>query len=90
MNALGSLAIPYAIRIPLVLSMRGTLGEGNPSQVPMGRATAALLEALGIQVFQLVDPEPRGPRWPGVLELGVRRGHAERADAARARAWRRT
>ncbi len=39
LNALGSFAIPYAIGIPLVLSMRGTLGEENPAQVPMGRAT---------------------------------------------------
>ena len=30
LNALGSFAIPYAIGIPLVLSMRGTLGEENP------------------------------------------------------------
>ena len=39
LNAFGSFAIPYGIGVPLVLSMRGTLGEANPSQVPMGRAT---------------------------------------------------
>ena len=55
LNALGSLAIPYGLGIPLVLSMRGTLGESNPAQVPMGRATPALLAALGIQAFWLRD-----------------------------------
>jgi sulfopyruvate decarboxylase subunit alpha len=50
-NALGSLAVPYRLGIPLVVSMRGTLGEANPSQVPMGRAATGLLSALGIQAF---------------------------------------
>lgn len=53
LNALGSLAVPYGLAVPLVVSMRGTLGERNPSQLPMGRATRPLLEALGIQVFSL-------------------------------------
>ena len=34
--------------------MRGTLGERNPSQMPLGRATAAgMLELLGVQPFSL-------------------------------------
>jgi sulfopyruvate decarboxylase subunit alpha len=36
--------------------MRGTLGERNPAQVPMGRATATVLGALGIQAFAVDDP----------------------------------
>jgi sulfopyruvate decarboxylase alpha subunit len=67
LNALGSFAIPYAIGIPLVLSMRGTLGEENPSQVPMGRATTALLDALGIQSYPVATPEQAGPVTRGVL-----------------------
>ena len=51
LNAIGSLAIPYDVGVPIILSMRGTLGERNPSQVPMGGATTPLLEALGIQAF---------------------------------------
>ena len=47
LNALGSLAIPYGYGFPLVLSMRGSLGERNPSQLPLGRATPALLRSLG-------------------------------------------
>ena len=67
LNALGSFAIPYAIGIPLVLSMRGTLGEENPSQVPMGRATVGLLAALGIPSYPVLDPDRAGPTMTGVL-----------------------
>ncbi|HEY1480406.1 MAG TPA: thiamine pyrophosphate-binding protein [Gaiellales bacterium] len=67
LNALGSFAIPYALGIPLVLSMRGTLGEENPSQVPMGRATVALLATLGIQSHPVADPARAGPTTTGVL-----------------------
>src|SRR3954468_10796331 len=44
-NAIGSLVIPYGLAFPVVLSMRGTLGERNPAQMPLGRATVAILEA---------------------------------------------
>jgi sulfopyruvate decarboxylase alpha subunit len=57
LNALGSLVLPYGLGVPLIVSMRGTLGERNPSQVPMGRAAGALLAALGIQAFTVSDPE---------------------------------
>jgi len=56
LNALASFVIPYGLGIPLVISMRGTLGERNPAQVPMGRATATVLGALGIQAFAVDDP----------------------------------
>ena len=35
-NAIGSLVVPYGLGFPVVLSMRGTLGERNPSQMPLG------------------------------------------------------
>src|SRR3954469_25561353 len=56
LNAIGSLVIPYGLAFPVVLSMRGTLGERNPAQMPLGRATVAMLEALGIQAFSLRSP----------------------------------
>lgn len=74
LNALGSLAIPYALGIPLVLSMRGTLGEANPSQVPMGRATVKLLDALGIQVFPIANEERARVVADGVLKLSFETG----------------
>jgi sulfopyruvate decarboxylase alpha subunit len=69
LNAFGSFAIPYGLGIPVVLSMRGTLGEANPSQVPMGRATTALLAALGIQAFPVAAEEQAGPATAGALTL---------------------
>ena len=56
LNAVGSLVIPYGLAFPVVLSMRGTLGERNPAQMPLGRSTVATLDALGVQSFPLRDP----------------------------------
>jgi sulfopyruvate decarboxylase alpha subunit len=56
LNAIGSLVIPYGLGFPVVVSMRGTLGERNPAQMPLGRTTVAMLEALGIQAFSLRRP----------------------------------
>jgi sulfopyruvate decarboxylase TPP-binding subunit len=53
LNAIGSLALPYGYGFPLILSMRGTLGEANPAQVPLGRSSAAMLGLLGIQSFSV-------------------------------------
>jgi sulfopyruvate decarboxylase TPP-binding subunit len=60
LNAIGSLVLPYGLGFPVVVSMRGTLGERNPSQMPLGRTTVAMLEALGIQPFSLSDPNAAG------------------------------
>jgi len=74
LNALGSFAIPYAIGIPIIVSMRGTLGEANPSQVPMGRATRPLLDSLGIQSFPVAAESGAGPAAAGVLTLAFETG----------------
>jgi sulfopyruvate decarboxylase subunit alpha len=74
LNALGSFVIPYDLGLPLVISMRGTLGEGNPSQVPMGRATASLLAALGIQSFGAHTEEDIRQLTPGVFRLALETG----------------
>jgi sulfopyruvate decarboxylase alpha subunit len=48
-NVLGTVQV---CRFPLVMivTMRGEEGEFNPWQVPMGRATAPVLEAMGVRV----------------------------------------
>jgi sulfopyruvate decarboxylase alpha subunit len=56
LNAIGSLVMPYGLGFPLIVSMRGTLGERNPAQVALGRTAAAMLDALGVQSFPLRDP----------------------------------
>ena len=51
-NCVNMLALPVACRFPLVMlvTMRGEPGESNPAQLPMGRATGRVLEALGVHV----------------------------------------
>jgi sulfopyruvate decarboxylase alpha subunit len=49
LNAIGSLAIAYRIPFPMVISLRGELGEFNPAQLAMGRAVPGCLSALGLQ-----------------------------------------
>lgn len=75
-NALGSLAIPYELAMPLVISMRGTRGERNPAQVAMGEATAPLLEALGVQTLSIRSEADVEPLTKGLLELCFERGRA--------------
>jgi sulfopyruvate decarboxylase subunit alpha len=74
LNAIGSLCLPYGIGVPMVVSMRGTLGERNPSQVPMGRATPALLAAVAIQDFPLTDPDRARATMAGAMELAFSTG----------------
>lgn len=69
LNALGSLVLPYGLGVPLIISMRGTLGELNPAQVPIGRATPALLAALGIQAFHAGDPDAVAAAGAGVVRM---------------------
>ena len=69
LNAIGSLVIPYGLGFPVVISMRGTLGERNPSQMPLGRTTVAMLEALGVQPFPLSRPDAVAPIVKGALAV---------------------
>jgi sulfopyruvate decarboxylase alpha subunit len=49
LNALGSLAMAYRIPFPMLVSLRGELGEFNPAQLHMGRAVPGCLDALTIR-----------------------------------------
>jgi sulfopyruvate decarboxylase alpha subunit len=69
LNAIGSLVVPYGLGFPVVISMRGTLGERNPSQMPLGRTTVAMLEALGVQAFPLASPDAVAPIVRGALAV---------------------
>ena len=53
LNAIGSLVVPYGLGFPVVISLRGGLGERNPAQMPLGRAAHGLLAQLGIEAFSL-------------------------------------
>jgi sulfopyruvate decarboxylase alpha subunit len=74
LNALGSLAVPYRLGLPLVVSMRGTLGEANPSQVPLGRSAAGLLSTLGIQSFPVRTAAAAAQVTAGVVTLAFQAG----------------
>ena len=83
-NAIGSLVVPYGLGFPAVLSMRGALGERNPSQMPLGRATVGMLDLLGVQAFPLSSPGDAGAVARGALAVAEGRARA-RPDRARAR-----
>jgi sulfopyruvate decarboxylase alpha subunit len=51
-NCINMLTLPIACQFPLLMlvTMRGDHGEFNPAQMPMGTATQAVLEAMGVIV----------------------------------------
>ena len=51
-NCINMLSLPAACQFPLLMlvTMRGDHGEFNPWQIPMGEATQAVLEAMGVIV----------------------------------------
>ena len=53
-NCINMLSLPVIARVPLLMlvTMRGEWAEFNPWQVPMGQATQASLEAIGVTVLR--------------------------------------
>lgn len=53
-NCINMLSLPVQSRTPLLMlvTMRGEWNEFNPWQVPMGQATQAALEAIGVTVLR--------------------------------------
>ena len=49
-NAIASLTCACQFPLFMLVTMRGEWGEGNPWQIPMGRAVAPVLETLGVRV----------------------------------------
>jgi sulfopyruvate decarboxylase alpha subunit len=56
-NCINMLSLPIACQMPLLIlvTMRGEWGEFNPWQVPMGRATQTVLEAMNVIVRRADD-----------------------------------
>ena len=69
-NCVNVLGMVQECRFPLVMlvTMRGEYGEFNPWQVPMGRATPEVLEAMGVVVHTAESPE----EVPVVLDAALR------------------
>jgi len=56
-NALGSLYQLYSLPLVMIMSHRGTVGEPIIGQVPMGKATPKILEAMELKYFNPKTPE---------------------------------
>ncbi|MGY3450313.1 phosphonopyruvate decarboxylase [Bradyrhizobium sp. USDA 4353] len=61
-NCVNMLSLLASCRFPFLtfVTMRGEWAEFNPWQVPMGRATQAAFEIMGVTVFRLERPEEAG------------------------------
>jgi sulfopyruvate decarboxylase alpha subunit len=62
-NCINALGMTRECRFPLLMlvTMRGQMGEFNPWQVPMGQATPAVLEAMGVVVHEANAAEAIAP-----------------------------
>ena len=68
-NAIGSLCIVCRLPIPMFINVRGELGEFNIAQVPMGRATRPVLDAIGVRHYTLENLESLSDMVDGALDL---------------------
>jgi sulfopyruvate decarboxylase alpha subunit len=66
-NALGTVK-ECRIPLPMLVTMRGEYGEFNPWQVPMGQATPAVLEAMGV----VVQPVREAADVPAAADAALR------------------
>lgn len=61
-NTVNMLSLAASLKMPFLtlVTMRGEWGEFNPWQVPMGAATQAVLEAMGVHVRRADHAEDAG------------------------------
>jgi sulfopyruvate decarboxylase alpha subunit len=77
-NLINVLGMVKVCRFPLVMivTMRGEAGEFNSWQVPMGEATARVLEAMGVTVLRAEKEEEISPSVRNALHSSFRDGSA--------------
>lgn len=73
-----SLAVNGAFPLPMLVTMRGEWAEFNGWQVPMGQATAPVLEAMGVIVHRAERADEVACTVAGAFELAFQ---SERAVA---------
>jgi len=66
-NVLGTIK-ECRVPLPMLITMRGEYGEFNPWQVPMGQATPAVLEAMGV----VVQPVREAAGVPAAVDAALR------------------
>ena len=77
-NCINMLSLTNGARFPFLtlVSMRGDFGEGNPWQFPMGKATPAVLEAMGVIVLRVDAPEQVVPTVQAACTMAFQSGEA--------------
>jgi sulfopyruvate decarboxylase alpha subunit len=75
-NIINMLSIANECRFPLLMlvTMRGEWGEFNPWQVPMGQATEKALQAAGVIVHHVDDPDRVGETVAAATKLAFGAG----------------
>ena len=68
-NALGSLFAAMRIPVPMIINMRGELGDYNYAQVPLGRAMRPILDSMGFQHFTLSRQDETEKIVDGAMKL---------------------
>lgn len=73
-NCINMLSLQANGRFPFLalITMRGTYGEQNPWQVPMGRAVRPCLEAIGVHVLELERHEDLKEMTQAAMNLAFR------------------
>ena len=64
-----SLSVLHRTPLPMIVTMRGDFGEFNPAQVPMGKATQPVLEAMGALVHRADTPGDVAPTVDATLRM---------------------
>jgi sulfopyruvate decarboxylase alpha subunit len=77
-NCINMLSLIKGGRFPFLtlVSMRGDFGEGNPWQFPMGQATQAVLEAMGVICLRIDRPEDVIPTTSAALTMVFKSGQS--------------
>lgn len=77
-NCINMLSLTNGARFPFLtlVSMRGDFGEGNPWQFPMGKATPAVLEAMGVIVLRVDAPDQVLPTLQAACTMAFQSGEA--------------
>jgi sulfopyruvate decarboxylase alpha subunit len=77
-NCINALSLAAAVRAPclMLVTMRGQWGEFNPWQVPMGQATPAVLQAMGVKCFPVDEADRMGETVAAAGSLSFHGGYA--------------
>lgn len=75
-NCINFLSFVSGCRFPLltIISMRGDFGEGNPWQMPMGKAVEPVLNAMGVQCLRVDRPEDVVPTAKAATTMAFQSG----------------